>query len=91
MNPITKINGIDIVAVEKDGEIYLPVTPICNAIGIDAKAQRDKIQSDEFLCSTGVIIPSVVVHRKNIIDSRGKRHHRAAVTRDSRKRPARAF
>lgn len=72
MNPITKINGIDIVAVEKDGEIYLPVTPICNAIGIDAKAQRDKIQNDDFLCSTGVIITSVVVHRKNIIDSRGQ-------------------
>lgn len=47
-NPITRINGIDIVTVEKDGETYLPVTPICNAIGIDAKAQRDKIQNDEF-------------------------------------------
>mgnify|MGYP000726011668 CR=1 FL=1 len=58
-NPITKINGTDIVTVEKDGETYLPVTPICNAIGIDAKAQRDKIQNDEFLCPTGVIITSV--------------------------------
>ena len=64
MNPITKINGIDIVAVEKDGEIYLPVTPICNAIGIDAKAQRDKIQNDDFLCSTGVIITSVGADEK---------------------------
>lgn len=57
-NPITRINGIDIVTVEKDGETYLPVTPICNAIGIDAKAQRDKIQNDEFLAPVGVLSPS---------------------------------
>lgn len=58
-NSITKINGIDIVVVEKDGEIYVPIKPICDAIGIDARAQREKIQSDEILSSTGVLSTSV--------------------------------
>ena len=26
---IMKFNGIDIMAVEKDGETYLPIKPIC--------------------------------------------------------------
>lgn len=51
MNPITKINGIDIVAVEKDGDTYLPVKPICNAIGIAFPAQCEKIKNDEILSS----------------------------------------
>lgn len=58
-NAITKINGVDIVAVEKDGDIYVPIKPICEAIGIDARAQREKIQSDEILSSTGVLSTSV--------------------------------
>lgn len=57
-NPITKINGVDIVAVEKDGEIYVPIKPICEAIGIDARAQREKIQADEILSSVGVLSTS---------------------------------
>lgn len=58
-NSISRINGIDIVVVEKDGEIYVPIKPICDAIGIDARAQREKIQSDEILSSTGVLSTSV--------------------------------
>lgn len=58
-NPITKINGVEIVTVEKDGTIYVPIKPICDAIGVDARAQRDKIQSDEILSSTGVLSTSV--------------------------------
>lgn len=58
-NKICRINGIEIVAVEKDGTVYVPIKPICEAIGIDDKAQRDKIQTDEFFSSTGGIIPSV--------------------------------
>lgn len=52
-------NGVEIIIAHKDGKDYLPIKPICDAIGIDAKAQRDKIQDDEFLKPTGVIIPSV--------------------------------
>ena len=61
---ITKINGIDIVTVEHDGEIYVPIKPICDAIGIDARAQRTKLQDDDFFSSTGVIITSVAGDEK---------------------------
>lgn len=55
---ITTINGVDIVTVDKDGETYVPIKPICDAIGIEAAAQRVKIQSDEFFNSVGSIIES---------------------------------
>ncbi len=56
---ISKINGVDIVTVDRDGEIFVPIKPICDALGIDAKAQRTKLQDDEFFASTGAIITSV--------------------------------
>lgn len=46
---ITKINGIEIVTVNQDGGTFVPIKPICTAIGIDFAAQYNKIQSDEFL------------------------------------------
>lgn len=63
-NPITKINGIDIVTVEKDDQIFVPIKPICMAIGIDVDAQRNKIQSDEFFSSTTAIITAVAADEK---------------------------
>lgn len=64
-NLISKINGIDIMTVEKDGEIYVPIKQICEAIGIDAKNQRYKIQSDDLFASVGVIITSTGSDGKN--------------------------
>lgn len=61
---ISKINGVDIVTVEREGEIFVPIKPICEAIGIDDRAQRDKIQSDEVLSSTGVLSTSVAADGK---------------------------
>ncbi len=63
-NPITKINGIDIVTVDRDGEIFVPIKPICDALGIAAAPQRDKIQADDFLAPTGTIIVSVAADAK---------------------------
>lgn len=57
-NFITRINGADIVTVDKDGETYVPIKPICEAIGVDAKSQRAKLQEDEFFASVGAIITS---------------------------------
>lgn len=57
-NLISKINGVDIVTVDKDGETYVPIKQICEAIGIDAKSQRAKLQEDEFFAPVGVIITS---------------------------------
>ena len=45
-NVISKINSVDIVTVDSDGEIFVPIKPICEAIGIDVESQRDKINSD---------------------------------------------
>lgn len=61
---ISKINGVDIVTVDRDGEIFVPIKPICEAIGIDDRAQRDKIQTDEILGSTGVLSASVAADGK---------------------------
>ncbi len=61
---ISNINGIDIVTVEQDGEVYVPIKPICEAIGIDPKVQRRKLQEDEFFASTGVIMTSVAADEK---------------------------
>lgn len=61
---ISNINGIDIVTVEQEGEVYVPIKPICDAIGIDPKVQRRKLQEDEFFASTGVIMTSVAADEK---------------------------
>lgn len=61
---ISNINGIDIVTVEQEGEVYVPIKPICDAIGIDPKVQRCKLQEDEFFASTGVIMTSVAADDK---------------------------
>ena len=53
---ISKVNGIDIVTVDRNGEIFVPIKPICTAIGIDIDAQRNKLQNDEFFNSVTAII-----------------------------------
>ena len=58
-NVISKINRVDIVTVDSDGEIFVPIKPICEAIGIDVESQRDKINSDEILSSTAVLSTAV--------------------------------
>lgn len=55
---ISKINGVDIVTVERDGEIFVPIKPICAALGIESAPQRDKLQNDEFFNSVSTIIVS---------------------------------
>lgn len=58
-NKICRINGVEIVAVEKDGTIYVPIKPICEALGVAFRAQYEKIQQDEFLRST--VMLSIIV------------------------------
>ena len=53
---ISKINGVDIVTVDREGEIFVPVKPVCEAIGIDVDAQRNKLNADEFFNSVTAII-----------------------------------
>ena len=64
-NSITRINAVDIVTVEKDGQIFVPVKPICDAIGIAFQPQHIKLQEDDFLAPTVTIIVTVAADGKN--------------------------
>lgn len=56
---IDRINGVEIFAVkDNSGATLVPIKPICTALGIDDKAQREKISEDEDLNSVGVLSPS---------------------------------
>lgn len=47
---ITTVNNVEIVVTP---EMYVPIKPICEALGVDPKAQRDKIQAHPILNSVG--------------------------------------
>lgn len=49
---IANINGTEIYAVNQEGETYVPIRPICTAIGINYTTQVDRIQSDSILSTT---------------------------------------
>lgn len=55
---IARVNNVNLLVCQ-DPEQLVPIRPICDALGIDAKAQRDRINRDEILASTGVMITSV--------------------------------
>ena len=55
---IAKINGSEILAVEQDEEYFVPIKPICQALGIADRPQREKIQQDEILSSVGMLSTS---------------------------------
>ena len=57
-NLIGKINGVEIVTVEQDGEVYVPIKPICTALGVHDNGQRTKIYQDVILASVGNVILS---------------------------------
>lgn len=62
---ISKINGVDIVTVaDENGEVFVPIKPICQAIGVDVESQIDKIQSDEILGPTTVLSTVVAADGK---------------------------
>lgn len=52
---ITTINGIEIVTVSMDGDIFVPIKPICQALGIADNKQREKIKEDEILNTVGTL------------------------------------
>lgn len=52
MKIISKVNQVNIVAIEEKNEQLVPIKPICDAIGISFQGQNEKIQNDEILGST---------------------------------------
>lgn len=62
---ITTINGIEISAVcDENHNIFVPVKPICQALGIDFAAQYNKLQADPTLAPTVAIIATVATDEK---------------------------
>ncbi|MGJ1407456.1 phage antirepressor N-terminal domain-containing protein [Sphingobacterium siyangense] len=61
---VAVVNEVNILLIE-NGEKLVPINPICDALGIDAKNQRDKIKDDDFLSSTGVLSTSVAADGKS--------------------------
>lgn len=56
-NLITKINGVEISAVTDDNHnVFVPVKPICQAIGVDHPAQVQRIKRHRKLSSVVVTI-----------------------------------
>lgn len=53
---VSKLNSIDIQCVERDNEMYVPIRPICDILGIDLASQRKRIKRDEILGSVAVVI-----------------------------------
>lgn len=54
---VAVVNKQQIIIIQ-NGEKRVAVKPICDALGIDSKAQIDKIKSDPILSSVEGIIPS---------------------------------
>ena len=55
---LANVNKVNILLIE-NGEKLVPIKPICEALNIDAKNQREKISQDEILGSVGVLSTSV--------------------------------
>ena len=58
-------NNQSLITVEQNSNHYVAMKPICENIGIDWRAQRQRIVRDEVLCSTVVIITTVAEDGKN--------------------------
>ena len=58
-------NNQSLITAEQNGNHYVAMKPICENIGIDWRAQRQRIVRDEVLCSTVVIITTVAEDGKN--------------------------
>lgn len=64
---IARVNGVDIMSTSD--EQLIPIRPICEALGIDAEGQRQRIERDEIIGSTACIIKAVAADGKERIMS----------------------
>lgn len=65
MNDIVKVSvsGCELLAVEKDGHVWVPVKRVCEVLGIDHRSQREKLQNQRW--AVGVLITSTAPDGKN--------------------------
>ena len=59
---IARVNNVDIVSTSD--EQLVPIRPICEALGIDANGQKQRIERDEILGSTACVIHAVAADGK---------------------------
>lgn len=67
MNAIQTVNFHEqsLITLQKDGVAYVAMKPICENIGLDWEAQRQRISRDEVLNSTACMIKAVATDGKN--------------------------
>ena len=60
---VARVNGVDIISMSD--EQMVPIRPICELLGVDVDSQRKRIERDEILGSTAVIM-QLPVMAKNV-------------------------
>ena len=55
---IARVNNVDIMSISD--ERLVPIKPICEALGIDSEAQRQKIQSHYLLAPTALLCKALM-------------------------------
>jgi len=61
---LARINNIAVQLVENEAGKFIPIKPICDALGIDSEAQRQRMERDKILSSIMVIIKAVAADEK---------------------------
>ena len=59
LKTLARINNVAVQLVENEEGKFIPIKPICDALGIDSEAQRQRIERDKILSSTAFIIKVV--------------------------------
>lgn len=63
---ISIINGVEIYAeVNENGNVFIPVKPLCQAIGVDPEGQRQRILRHYILSSTAFTVKVVAADEKD--------------------------
>lgn len=62
---ITTINGVEIYAEVTENGIFIPVKPICIALGVDPEGQRQRIERHYILSSTAFTLKVVAADGKD--------------------------
>jgi len=61
---LARINNVAIQLVENEDGKFVPIKPICEALGIDSEAQRQRIENNKILGSTACVIKAVAADGK---------------------------
>lgn len=61
-----QFNGSRILATKKDGQEYVAIKPICEALGLDWSAQLQRMKRDVVLSETMVVITTVTKTGDNL-------------------------